>query len=285
MSGHARQGKKLGLPSICLAVFLLGFFPFNASAADISAVTQKGAVAVTDAELEALFRISGFDTMIGTLPSRINALVTQVRPDMRDEERLQLAQRLNDGTIPARVFRSGRDIMRNTLDTTDVQAIKSWMSGDVGARFVKIERGMWSAEQQKKMQEFVAKAASRALDFDRTQLLRELDTVTSASASQRAIVDDMEQMLNEQLNMSPEIMQKTSQSTARAKADIEEKMLWSMAFVYEKMSDSDLKAAIAFYRTPLGQKWAAVARGISRESWRVINQAVIDYRPQAVAPR
>lgn len=70
-----------------------------------------------------------------------------------------------------------------------------------------------------------------------------------------------------------------------AQRDMENNMLYAMGSAYKGVSDDELKAYVAFYKTPAGQKWVDILRGVTRNLWRLVNQTAMDFMAEQEAPR
>jgi len=240
------------------------------------------AAAVSDAEIAKLMDVTNLQSSIGTVPLQIKDAVLRAKPDLGDEDRLQLAQGFNDGKITDALTQGVQADIRTQVDAATYRDIVTWFSSESGQKIMRAERALTTPEGQKKMQEAVAHGASTAMDFDRSQLLHDLDRVTRYSATQRLILDDFIATLAT-MTKNQDALNKAKQGVQEVQRDLEDRTVWAMNYCFRDLSDDDMRAYIAFYQSPAGVKWVGVLRNFTRALWKSINDTTMSFLQKSEA--
>lgn len=263
------------LRRLALALLLAAALPVPAFAG----VDMGGKTVTTqfsDAEIDQLLSLSGLDRSIGAVPALIRSAVERGIPSLTDEQRLQLSSKIDSGNGISLLFETARVDVRNKFNEKEFKEVWNWFAGEAGKRIVAAERLASEPEGQQQMQNAVTNGNSRAIDFDRSQILRDLDWITRASSTQKLTLDDMLDILAKKTKDVTKLTE-VQKSILLAQRDMENNMLFAMESAYKNISDNDLKAYVAFYKTPAGQKWVDVLRGVTRNLWRLVNQTSMDF--------
>jgi hypothetical protein len=234
--------------------------------------------ALTDAALDQLMQVSGMSDFISAVPQRVQDAVLQQTP-LNDEARLQLAQKLNDGSLTDGLVQDAHNTLRTELDRSAYAAVLQWFSTDIGLKFINAERAANNPAGRQAMQQAIAQSSGQTVDFDRAQLMQSLDAATETSATYRLVFDDLLALLQEKIT-DPTLLKPMTQTLKRNQADAELAMSAAMLYLYRELPDADVQAAITFYQTPAGKQWVALARGLARRAWQVINRTSMTYLPQ-----
>jgi hypothetical protein len=265
---------------ISLVVALVVMLTSGMSVATYAAVDMGGkataAEALSDAQIDQLMSVSLLENSINSVPSLINSSITRAKPKLSDEQKLQLSQDLNDGKVTTLLLDGVRTDIRAKLDMASYKEVMAWFATETGKRMVAAEKAVSQPSQQDKMQKYVSQGAGNAIEFDRMQILTDLDNVTRASLTQKLVMDDLVLILRD-LTGSKIAAAQAQKNTAIAKRDVSDQIIYAMSFAYTGLPNSDLQAYAAFYRTPTGQKWVDVLRGLTRTMWYSINQSAMGH--------
>lgn len=233
----------------------------------------------TDKDIDELMAISGLSGSIATAPGLVYAAVERSRPNMSDDDRLSMAQKVSDSGIVDALIGMVRADIRKFIDAEAKKDIAAWYNGDTGKKIVLSDRAATTAEGLKNLQEAAASGASRVRDFNRTEIFRELDDVSRASATQRLVLDDFLEILSSVVKDQSLLLQAKS-GVLTSQRDTPEQMIYAMDFVYSGLKDDEVRSFIAFFKTKSGQKWVQVLRGHTRALWRKVNELSVSILQQ-----
>lgn len=233
----------------------------------------------SDKDIDELMAISGLSGSIATAPSLIYAAVERSRPNMTDENRLDMSQKVTDSGIVDALIGMVRSDIRKFLDAEAKKDVLAWYNGETGKKIVLADRAATTADGLKSLQDAAASGASRVRDFDRTEIFRELDDVSRASATQRLVLDDFLEMLTSVVKDQASLLQAKS-GILTAQRDAPEQMVYAMDFVYSGIKDDELRSFISFFKTKNGQKWVQVLRGHTRALWKKVNEVSVSILQQ-----
>lgn len=275
------RGWRLGIIGLALVLAVSAPLPVRAG------VDMGGKVATvlfSDAEIDQLLGLSGLDRSIGAAPALIRSAVERGLPSLTDEQRLQLSGRIDEAKVVALLIETARVDVRSKFDENGFKEVHDWFAGDTAKKIIAAEKAASEADGQAQMQNAVAHGASQPLDFDRSQVLRDLDFVTRASVTQKLTMDDLLDILAKKTKDVAKLTE-VQKGILMAQRDMENSMLYAMGSAYKGISDADLKAYVAFFKTPAGQKWVDVLRGVTRNLWRLVNQTAMDFLAAQEAAR
>lgn len=275
------RGWRLGIIGLALVLAVSAPLPVRAG------VDMGGKVATvlfSDAEIDQLLGLSGLDRSIGAAPALIRSAVERGLPSLTDEQRLQLSGRIDEAKVVALLIETARVDVRSKFDEKGFKEVHDWFAGDAAKKIIAAEKAASEADGQAQMQNAVAHGASQPLDFDRSQVLRDLDFVTRASVTQKLTMDDLLDILAKKTKDVAKLTE-VQKGILMAQRDMENSMLYAMGSAYKGISDADLKAYVAFFKTPAGQKWVDVLRGVTRNLWRLVNQTAMDFLAAQEAAR
>ena len=243
----------------------------------VAAVDMGGKAATnvySDQDIDELMALTGLSGSVATAPALINAAIERSRPNMKDEERLTAAQKVNDSGVIDALIGMIRADARRLIDADAKKDILAWYNGTTAKKILQADRAATTQEGLKNLQEAAAGGASRVRDFDRTEILRELDDVSRAGATQRLVLDDFLEILSTVVKDQAALMQaKTGILTAQR--DASEQMIYAMDFIYSGLTDEELRSFVTFFKTKSGQKWVQVLRGHTRALWRKVNEVSV----------
>ena len=249
-----------------------------APATTVMAAVDMGGKAATnvysDQDIDELMALTGLSGSVTTAPSLIHAAIERSKPNMSDEERLAAAQKVNDSGVVDALIGMIRADVRRLLDADTKKDVLTWYNGATAKKILQSDRAATTQEGLKKLQDAAASGASRVRDFDRTEILRELDYVSRAGATQRQVLDDFLEILANVVKDQAKLLEaKTGILTAQR--DAPEQMIYAMDFVYSDIEDDELRAFVTFFKTKSGQKWVQVLRGHTRALWRKVNEVSV----------
>lgn len=268
---------------VCLTLALGCAAPLPAHAG-VDMGGKTASVLFSDAEIDQLLTISGLERSIGAAPGLIRSAVERGLPKLTDEQRMNLTKQTDESRVVALLIETARVDVRSKVDEKSFKEVREWFSGDIAKKIIAAERVASEADGQAQMQDAVAHGASQPLDFDRSQILRDLDWVTRASATQKQTMDDMLDILAKKTKDVAKLTE-VQKGILMAQRDMENSMLYAMGSAYKGISDADLKAYVAFYKTQAGQKWVDILRGVTRNLWRLVNQTAMDFLAAQEAAR
>lgn len=245
---------------------------------------KVAAVLFSDAEIDQLLGLSGLERSIGAAPALIRSAVERGMPSLTDEQRLRLSGRIDEIKVVALLIETARVDVRSKFDEKSFKEVHGWFSGNIAKKIIAAEKTASEADGQAQMQDAVTRGSSQPLDFDRSQVLRDLDFVTRASATQKLTMDDLLDILAKKTKDVAKLTE-VQKGILMAQRDMENNMLYAMGSAYKGVSDDELKAYVAFYKTPAGQKWVDILRGVTRNLWRLVNQTAMDFMAEQEAPR
>lgn len=233
----------------------------------------------SDKDIDDLMAISGLSSSIATAPSLVHAAVERSRPKMTDEDRLNMAQKVNDSGIVDALIGMVRADIRKYIDAEAKQAVLAWYNSETGKKIVLADRAATTQDGLKSLQDAAVSGASRVRDFDRTEIFRELDDVSRASATQRLVLDDFLEILTTVVKDQATLLQAKS-GILTSQRDAPEQMVYAMDFVYSGIKDEELRAFADFFKTKSGQKWVQVLRGHTRILWKKVNEVSVSILQQ-----
>lgn len=263
------------LRRLALALLLAAALPVPAFAG-VDMGGKAVATVFSDEQIDQLMKVTGLESSIAAVPSLVRSSVERGQPDLTDDQRLKLANATNDGRIVSILVEMVRNDVRAKLDAKTFGEITNWFNSPVGKKLIAAEQRAAKPEGREKMQKAMLGGAANAIDFDRSQLLHDLDFVTRASATQKQTLDDFLAILSTHTDNEQKFIE-VQKGILLAQRDMESNMLYAMNSVYEDVTDDEIRSYVTFYRSAVGQKWVDILRTATRNLWRQVNEASVNF--------
>lgn len=162
------------------------------------------------------------------------------------------------------------------IDPALLPELRAWFGGELGKKAIAAKDAVLTPVGEEALRAYRDNPQSAPPTARRMAQLRRMDEVIRATASEDAILLDMQKIYSDGFafyNLSPdENVKKTAEYIADNRAKTQQRNLLGLAYIYRDFSDQDLDAVIAFYAGHAGQNLIDVSTKSERTIWMDINR-------------
>ena len=242
----------------------------EAAAPGSSAEPDVAPVSTAPATVDEILELSG---MRPQLPAIVHALGAEYFPrpgQLGERDGARVAQIVGRQFVPERMYAAIRDDVRRHADAKQLAGMAAWFRSRLGRKVTALEVAASKSEAAPKIAAFAAALKASPARPARLELVQRLEWVTGASqdttdlalavagsiaraaaaaapAERRARVGMIERGIEEM--------------RGRMASTIAEGVLDQMLYVYEPLTDAELKAYVDFLASPPGRAYGRVAHG------------------------
>ena len=225
----------------------------------------NAAAGLSESEAKAFLNHSGLDSMIESLPETMGQqlnLQRLIEANKLSTEKVQ--QALQAASLKIQSTDLALSYLQTEADQKNLKEAMTFLASPLGKRITEEERAASTSEAQMEMQAYMMQLAQNPLSAERQALIQTLSDVLNADQLILTVMKGTFYSLLEITEaISPEKAVKLKQGVdaewnqiePMLKAQFSEFMIMGAQYSYRNVSDQDIKAYIAFLKTPSGQAY------------------------------
>jgi len=187
-----------------------------------------------------------------------------------DADRRERVDAITDrGFHPDNFYAVLRSEFSRYVDDARLDEVLAWYATPVGRRIAAAEVRFYASDRQREVEDFVAGLANNAPSAVRVALLQRLDAASGATegsldlfvAINRSIIRIVEPLVPEQARMgSGQVESQARQIRLRMQESLKEANVVTMLFLYQGLTDDELRGYIEFFESDAGAWYGSAAR-------------------------
>jgi len=235
-----------------------------------SAETDLAPVSTAPATVDEILELSG---MRPQLPAMATALRAEYLPrpgQLGERDGARVAQIVTRQFVPERMYSSIRDDVRRHVDAKQLDEMAAWFRSRLGRKVTALEIAASKPEAAPKIAAFAAALKTSPAPPARLDLVQRLEWVTGASQETTDLVLAVAGSLTRAAAAATPAERRArvglvergvEEMRGRMAPTIAEGVLAQMLYVYEPLTDAELKSYVDFLASPPGRAYGRVAHG------------------------
>lgn len=239
----------------------------------------SGQAGAQNALLEELLDKSGITKQLEGFPELLqmgfNEATQGAEPEKQEELKLiqeKMARAYNMDKFNAALRKS----IAENLNDADITEILKWLNSPLGQKITRIEENGSTVEAEQAKQDFMMSFDPQSVPQERLTVIENLESAIKATdllmtiilSSQKAIMMAvMPYIPVEQRITAKEIDMQVEMNRPILQSQYEDYIVGSMIFIYQELSDEELKSYAEFAQSPMGSKYHKVTSNAFSEAF------------------
>jgi len=228
----------------------------------------------SDADIQSYLTLSGFEAMLGGVPSQMQAMSQQMQLTAKDPNAAQevvnvLVSSWDEGQIKAITS----EYVKNNLSADELNELLVWLKTDLARKIKLAELKSSEASFPQDFMQYMAKIQSAPPTEDRVKTIRNfMDSTGMVDYSMEVVMGIIKSMMKgmqvaEGATIAPEMLSnQLQQIKGMMKPQLEQQLIYMSYYMYEELNNDDINTYAQFYQKALGKKEMKVMAGAMNTS-------------------